>query len=252
MAGLKALIVDDELQSRNFLHKMIGNYFPEIKVSHASCVKEALEILSKENHDIVFLDIQMKNETGFDLLKSLEVMDFALIFTTAYDQYAVKAFRFNAIDYLLKPINTEELTEAIIKVKERAPQSNKFLKEQADRLYLDLKTQHKFYDKIAIATNEGFIVIPINDIIYCRAKSNYTQFYLKEKKRIISSYTLKEYDEMLCQQNFFRAHRSFLINMLHVKMYKKGDGGEIIMSNGDEIELSRTHKDEFLYLLNIK
>ncbi|HSV09993.1 MAG TPA: LytTR family DNA-binding domain-containing protein [Hanamia sp.] len=252
MPPATAFIIDDELQSRNFLHKMLQQYFPEIIIAgHASNVEEGLEGIKEYEPDIVFLDIQMKGETGFDLLNKLDKIDFSLIFTTAYGQYAIKAFRFNAIDYLLKPIITDELVQAVNKVKERNPVQSAS-KEQVEQLYQDIKNPHKIHDNIAVPTNEGFIVIPLNEIVYCHASSNYTQFYLTDKKCILSSYTLKQYDEILTQQSFFRAHRSYLINLAHVKMYRRGEGGEIVMSNGHEIELSRTHKDEFLHLLNIR
>jgi two-component system LytT family response regulator len=248
----KAFIIDDELQSCNFLHKTLLEYFPEIMVAgEASNVEKGLRGIKEHKPDIVFLDIQMKGETGFDLLNKLDKIDFSLIFTTAYDQYAIKAFRFNAIDYLLKPIITNELIEAVNKVKQRTV-TQTALKEQVDQLYKDIKNPDKIHDKIAVPTGEGFIVIPINEIVYCHASSNYTEFYLTDKKCIVSSYTLKQYDVILTLQSFFRAHRSYLINMAHVKMYRKGEGGEIVMSNGHEIELSRTHKGEFLHLLNIR
>jgi two-component system, LytTR family, response regulator len=248
----KAFIIDDELQSRNFLYKILQQYFPEISVAgQASNVLEGFDGIKEYDPDIVFLDIQMKGETGFDLLNKLDKIDFSLIFTTAYDQYAIKAFRFNAIDYLLKPIITDEFVQAVNKVKDRIPIQTAS-KRQVEQLYQDIKNPAKIHDNIAVPTNEGFIVIPLNEIVYCHASSNYTEFYLTDKKCILSSYTLKQYDEILTQQSFFRAHRSYLINLAHVKMYRRGEGGEIVMSNGHEIELSRPHKDEFLHLLNIK
>ena len=253
MHSITTFIIDDEFQSRNFLHTMLQQYFPEIIVlGEATTVEEGLKGINEHKPNIVFLDIQLKEETGFDLLNRLPKIDFALIFVTAYNQYALKAFRFNAIDYLLKPIIPEELVEAVNKVKERITSIKTDSKKLVDQLYLDIKDPKKNHDKIAISTSEGFNIIPINEIIYCHAISNYTRFYLTDQKSILSSYTLKQYDELLTAQSFFRAHRSYLINMVHVKMYKKGDGGEIVMSNGDEIELARTHKAEFLQLLNIR
>jgi two-component system LytT family response regulator len=253
MRPIKAFIIDDEFQSRNFLHKMLQQYFPEIIVAgHASNVKEGLDGIREYDPDIVFLDIQMKGETGFDLLNKLDKIDFSLIFTTAYEQFAIKAFRFNAIDYLLKPIITDELVEAVNKVKKRIDLQKTASKEQIEQLYQDIKSPEKIHDKIAVPTVEGFIVIPLNEIVYCHASSNYTEFYLTDQKCILSSYTLKQYDEILTLQSFFRAHRSYLINLAHVKIYRKGKGGEVVMSNGHEIEISETHKDEFLHLLNIK
>jgi len=250
---VKAFIIDDEFQSRNFLVKMLQQYFPEICLAgQASTVKEGLQGIKKHRPNIVFLDIQMKGETGFDLLNSLPEINFSLIFTTAFDNYAIKAFRFNAIDYLLKPIVTDELIEAVNKVKQRGISSQSASKIQVEQLYEDMKNPKKIHDKIAIPTGEGFMVVPVNEIVYCHADSNYTKFYLIDKKCILSSYTLKQYDEILTAQSFFRAHRSYLINLVHVKMYRRGEGGEIVMSNGHEIELARTHKDEFLHLLNVR
>lgn len=249
----KAIIIDDEFQSRNFLSQMLQEYFPEITIAaQASTVEEGLQAIREFNPNIVFLDIQMKDETGFDLLNQLPEINFALIFTTAFDHYAIKAFRFNAIDYLLKPIVTEELIEAVNKVKLKSVHAQPASREQVDQLYKDIKNPNTIPDKVSIPTREGFVIIAINEIVYCHANSNYTEFHLADKKCILSSYTLKQYDEMLTSLSFFRAHRSYLINLAHVKMYRRGEGGEIVMSNGHEIELSRTHKDEFLRVLNIK
>lgn len=250
---IKALIIDDESQSSSFLIKMLQQYFPEIKLAgQASTVEEGLLGIKKHAPNIVFLDIQMNGETGFDLLNRLPAINFGLIFTTAFDNYAIKAFRFNAIDYLLKPIVTDEFIEAVNKVKQRSVSGQIGSKALVEQLYQDIKNPQKIHDKIAVPTGEGFMVIPVNEIVYCHADSNYTRFYLTDRKCILSSYTLKQYDEILAPQSFFRAHRSYLINMTHVKMYRRGEGGEIIMSNGHEIELSRTHKDEFLRLLNVR
>jgi len=250
---LKAFIIDDEFQSRSLLNNLLQQYFPEIIVAgEASTVNEGLKGIKKYKPNIVFLDIQMKGETGFDLLSSLPEINFSLIFTTAFDKYAIKAFRFNAIDYLLKPIVIDELAEAINKVKQRSASALPVSRGQVDQLYQDIKYPQKIHDKIAIPTIEGFTIIPVNEIVYCHANSNYTEFYLVDKRCILSSYTLKQYDEILTAQSFFRAHRSYLINLAHVKLYRRGEGGEIVMSNGHEIELSRTHKDEFMHILNLR
>ena len=153
---------------------------------------------------------------------------------------------------MLKPIVVSELIEAVNKVKQKTIPTQLSSKQQVEQLYNDIKNPHKIHDKIAVPTAGGFIIIPVSEIVYCHASSNYTEFHLTDKKCILSSYTLKQYDEILTAQSFFRAHRSYLINMSHVKMYRKGEGGEIIMNNGHSIELSRTHKDEFLQRLNIK
>jgi two-component system LytT family response regulator len=210
----KALIIDDELQSRRFLDSLLDQYFPEILVvGEGSTVDEGLEGIINYNPDIVFLDIQMKGETGFDLLNHLPEINFSLIFTTAFNQYAIKAFRFNAIDYLLKPIVTDELIEAVNKVKQKTVLQQSASIEQVKQLYQDIITPGKIHDKIAIPTIEGFIIIAVSEIVYCHANGNYTEFHLINKKCILSSYTLKQYDEILTTQSFFRAHRSYLINL---------------------------------------
>lgn len=253
MQMIKAFIIDDEIQSRNILNRMLHHSFPEIALlGEASTVEEGLIGIRENCPNVVFLDIQMKGETGFDLLYRLNEINFALIFTTAFDKYAIKAFRFNAIDYLLKPIVKEELIQAVNKVKQKITPVGPTSKGQVEQLYQDIKNPGKIHNKIAIPTSDGFVIIPIEDIVYCRASSNYTEFCLTNKKSILSSYTLKQYDEILTAQSFFRAHRSYLINMAHVKIYRKGEGGEIVMSNGDEIELSRTHKEEFMHILKLR
>ncbi|HEY2581433.1 MAG TPA: LytTR family DNA-binding domain-containing protein [Mucilaginibacter sp.] len=253
MKQIKAFIVDDEFQGRSVLRQMLQQYCSDISlVGEASTVDKALQGIKECDPNIVFLDIQMNGETGFDLLNSLPVINFSLVFTTAFDKYAIQAFRFNAIDYLLKPIVADELIEAVKRAKQKNLLVYTTSKVQVEQLYHDIQNPQKIHDKIAIPTADGFLVIPVNEIVYCQANSNYTEFHLINKKRILSSYTLKQYDEILTKQSFFRAHRSYLINLAHVKMYRRGDGGEIVMSNDHEIELSRTHKDEFLNLLNIR
>ncbi|MDB5020842.1 MAG: DNA-binding response regulator [Pedobacter sp.] len=253
MQEITAFIVDDDLQSRIILIKMLQQYLPEISIAgQAASVDEACKGIEKSRPHIVFLDIQMNGETGFDLLRRLHIINFAVIFITSFNNYAVKAFRFNAVDYLLKPIVPSQLVEAVDKVKDGTVVKQLASIMHTDQLYPDITFPPKIHDKIAVPTGEGLIVIPVNEIIYCHADSNYTKFVLIDGKCILSSYTLKQFDEILTAQSFFRAHRSYLINMAHVKMYRRGEGGDIVMSNGHEIELSRTHKDEFLDLLNVK
>ena len=252
MQRRSAILIDDEPQSRHFLCHALQQHFPDIHIAaEASNVKEGLAEINSLHPDIVFLDVQMNGETGFDLLKQLPHINFALIFTTAFDNYALKAFRFNAVDYLLKPIIPDELIEAVTKIIHRNNSLIADSKQQVSELYNQLKNPQKPQDKIAVPTADGFLIIPVQDIVYCLAKSNYTEFHLTDNKTILSSYTLKQYDELLTSQSFFRAHRSYLVNLNHVKMYRRGDS-EIVMSNGNEIELSRAHKDEFLQLLNMK
>jgi two-component system LytT family response regulator len=249
--SFKVFVVDDEYQSRNLLCKLLSEHFPEIVVTgQAASVKEGLEGIRLFNPDLLFLDIAMQGESGFDLLQQLDKRDLQIIFVTAHDEYALKAFRFNAVDYLLKPIVLSEMKEAISKAIKHLPEQKFTSREQLENLLKHMYNPKKNHDKIAVPTTEGFVLVPLEEIIFCHANGNYTEFHLQNKRKLLSSYTLKQYHELLIEQNFFRAHRSYLINLSYVKMYKRGDGGTVIMQDGSEIELSRQNKEAFLQFFN--
>jgi two-component system LytT family response regulator len=245
-APLKIFIVDDEFQSRNFLSKCITSNHSDVQVvGSAATVEEALVGIKDLEPDLVFLDVMLNEETGFDLLEKIGDIKFNLVFTTAHDAYAIKAFKFNAIDYLLKPIDIDELDAAIEKVKAKQ-QHTGMSKDVVDNFMNTLKTPNTIEKKIPVPTSEGFLLVPLQEILYCQSNSNYTQLNLTNKRRLISSYTLKHYDDLLSEYHFFRAHKSFLINLAHVTQYKKGEGGTIVMSDNMEIELSRRNKEAFI------
>lgn len=249
--SFKVFVVDDEYQSRNLLCKLLSAHFPEIVITgQAANVEEGLEGIRLNNPDLLFLDIAMQGESGFDLLQKLDNRNFQIIFVTAHDGYALKAFRFNAVDYLLKPIVLNEMKEAIAKAIRHLPEQKFTSREQLENLVKHIHNPKKSHDKIAVPTAEGFVLVPLEEIIFCHANGNYTAFHLLNQKKIISSYTLKQYHELLTEHNFFRAHRSYLINLSYVKMYKRGDGGIVIMQDGSEIELSRQNKEAFLQFFN--
>ena len=249
--SFKVFVVDDEYQSRNLLCKLLSEHFPDITITgQAATVKEGLEGIRRFNPDLLFLDIAMQGESGFDLLQQLDKRNFQIIFVTAHDEFALKAFRFNAVDYLLKPIVLSEMEDAISKAIKHLPEQKFTSREQLENLAGHIHNPKKAHDKIAVPTIEGFILVPLQEIIFCHANGNYTEFHLLDKKRLLSSYTLKQYHELLIEQNFFRAHRSYLINLFYVKMYKRGDGGIVIMQDGSEIELSRQNKEAFLQFFN--
>ncbi len=192
----------------------------------------------------------MRGETGFDLLDKIGKVNFGIIFTTAHSEFAVKAFRYSALDYLMKPIDSDEFRAATekaiagIKHQHSPGKQIEFLRE--------LRSNQKTPDKLTIPTAEGFLFISINDILYCHSVGNYTEFYLIDKqKKLLSSYNLGYYNEILITHGFFRVHRSYLVNLAHIKMYKKGDGGILIMNNGDEIEVARGNKGAFLKILKL-
>lgn len=245
--SFKVFVVDDEFQSGSLLCKLLTEHFPNLIITgQASNVKEAFEGIKKFKPDLVFLDIEMRGETGFDLLHKIEHRDFQIIFVTAHDEYALKAFRFNAIDYLLKPIILSEMKEAVGRAIKYLPARNFASNEQLENLVKDIYNPKRVHDKIAIPTSEGFVLVPLQEIVYCHANGNYTEFHLTNKTQILSSYTLKQYHNLLVEQNFFRAHRSYLINLAYVKMYRRGDGGTVIMQDGSEIEISKQNKETFL------
>ena len=244
---LKIFIVDDEFQSRNFLSKCITSNHTDVQVvGSAATVEEAVAGISELTPDLVFLDVMLNEETGFDLLEQMGDIKFNLVFITAHDAYAVKAFKFNALDYLLKPIDVEELDAAIEKAKGRQLQHTVMPQAIMDNFLTTLKKPNTIEKKIPVPTSEGFLLVPLQDILYCQSNSNYTQIHLVNKRKLTSSYTLKHYDDLLSEYHFFRAHKSFLINLAHVTQYKKGEGGTVIMSDNIEIELSRRNKEAFI------
>ena len=245
--ALKVFIVDDEFQSRNLLSKLLLENFPQIVIAgQAATVEEAIAGIKELSPDLILLDIEMQGETGFDLLQKLDRRDFQIIFVTAHNEYALKAFRFSAVDYLLKPIMLAELEEAIDKAVKRLPEKKFTSEEQLQNLVLSIQNPKKIHDKIAVPTLNGFLLVLLHDILFCHATGNYTEFHLVNNKQLLSSYTLKQYHDLLVEHSFFRAHRSYLINLAHVKMYRRGNGGIIVMQDDSEIELSRQHKEAFL------
>ncbi|SRR5258706_7260056 len=247
---IKTLIVDDEFQGRNFLEKVIVKLFPDLTIiGQAATIGEAIEVVQHKKPQLVFLDVMLNNENGFDLLEQLNEINFEIIFITAHNEFAIKAFKFNALDYLLKPIDLDELEKAIDKAKKKLQSSAAASPEMFRNLVDMLKSPITPLNKLSIPATDGFTLVQLSEIVFCEAFGNYTNFYLVSNKKITSSYTLKEYDEMLSDQNFFRAHKSHLVNLAHVSRYIKGEGGTLIMVNGKEIEVSRRNKEALLKIL---
>lgn len=237
---IKALIVDDESKARNILRILIDKHIPTIsEVQFAASGMEALEILKTFEPNLLFLDIEMPFMDGFDLLAEIDKRNFDIIFTTAYDQYAIKAIRFSALDYLLKPISHEELQLAVNRFLEK-----KQLKSENGKLYKNflsnLNNINTDTPRLAITTQEGTIVFNIYEIIRCEASSNYTLFYLNNKQKFIASKTLKEYDEILSEYGFFRVHKSHLVNLGQVS--KVNAQGYLELKDGSSVEVSRRKK----------
>lgn len=244
---IKSIIVDDELKSRENLEILLTDFSNGIEVlALCKTVDEAYDAIQKLKPDVVFLDIQMRRETGFDLLSKLPKITFEVIFTTAHSEYAIKAFEFSAIDYLLKPIDIGDLHRAISKVKNK--NKNDF-SNQLTHLLNNLNPTENKINKIALPSHDGIIFAKITDILYLQASSNYTEFYLKSGLKYLVSKSLKEYEAMLEDHNFYRIHHSHLINMNAVKKYVRGDGGYVILENDTALNVSKRKKDGFLLKL---
>jgi two-component system LytT family response regulator len=241
---LKAIIVDDEPYCCESLATLLERFCPEVKIS-AICnsSQEALTAIQEIKPHLVFLDIEMPYMNGFELLEKLPVIDFELIFTTSYDQYAIKAFRFSALDYLLKPVDREELQKAVKKVVDRRQNP---LPQQLEILLQRINQPQVLIQRIALPTMEGLQLVPIISIISCASDGNYTIFFMKEKQKIIVSRPLKEVEEMLMEHSFLRVHHSYLVNMNEINKYIKGEGGYLMMSDGTNVDVSRSKKEILL------
>jgi two-component system LytT family response regulator len=241
---IKAVIVDDEHYACQALVLLLKKHCPEVTVQ-AVCnnAKEAVKLIRDLQPQLVFLDIEMPFFTGFELLEILAPVQFDCIFTTSYDQYAIKAIRFSALDYLLKPVDPEELKAAVKKVAGKREPS---LQQQMEILLSRLHQPQGQVPRIALPTLEGLQIIPVDTIIYCSASSNYTTLILKDNQKLLVSRTLKEIEEMLEEYRFLRIHHSCLVNLNEVKKYTRGEGGSLLLSDGSTVDVSRSRKEMLL------
>ena len=238
---IKAIIVDDEPNCCEILTTLLERYCPQVKVADICYSgKAALSSIIEMSPDIVFLDIEMPHMNGFQLLEKLQTIDFKLIFTTSYDQYAIKAIRFSALDYLLKPIDRQELQDA---VKKAMLSLNQPMPQQLEVLMQKLNKNGNGGQKIALPTMEGLLMVPVENIISCASERNYSTLYLKEKKKLVISKPLKEMEELLEDHSFLRVHHSHLINLKEVNKFIKGEGGYLVMSDGSNVDVSRSKKE---------
>jgi two-component system LytT family response regulator len=243
---MKAVLVDDEINGIRTLQNMLTRHCPEVAIvaTCTSAVTAKQEILTQQP-DLVFLDIQMPGKTGLDLLAELSPKNFEVIFVTAYNEYMLQALQFSAVDYLLKPVDEDRLIEAVQRASKRLEAGRK--DEHSETLIYNLERRGRPGEmRLCLPTLKGFLVVKLQEIIYCEAERSYTIFHLEDGKHITVSKPLLEYDALLNDTTFLRVHKSFLINLMHVKEYQRGEGGSIIMSNKAEIEVSRRKKDMFL------
>lgn len=244
----KALIVEDEVRSRDFLKNLVEEFCPQLAIAAtASNVEEAVELINTLSPDIVFMDIEMQTGTGFDVLQQVNKRNFHVIFTTAYDHYAIKAIRFSAVDYLLKPINLEELQVAVNKAIDGIQKN-----EEGNRIELLIKNLRRPAGEdfsISLSTSDGIEFIQLATIIRLEANGPYTTFFMKDGRKIMVSKNLKEYELLLSDHGYFRVHNSHIINLKEVRKMVKTDGGYAVMNDDSMIAISPKKKDEFMQLM---
>jgi len=239
----RTILIDDETNTREALRGLLQHYCPSVTIiGEAASAEEGLKLLRAQTPDLLFLDVEMPLGSGFDLLDLLGQASFDIIFTTAHDRYALRAIKFCALDYLLKPIGVAELREAVAKAqRQQAPVAAQLLTFRDN-----LRERHGPAGKVVLPSMQGFEVVELARVVRCQADDNYTLFVLEGKEKILVSRTLKEYEELFADSGFIRIHQSHLINAAHVKRYIKGSGGYVQLSDDSIIEVSRRKKDELM------
>lgn len=245
---IKAVIIDDEKKARNFIESIVRNNFQEIAIlAKASSVVEGIKAIAKNKPDIVFLDIEMQDGNGFDVLEGIPERDFDFIFITAYDQYAIKAFKYSAVDYILKPIDVNEFITSIKRIllkrsegKSSGFDNYKILKENINS---------QIPSKLAIPYMKGFEYIKVSEIVRFEADGRYTHIYLINGRKLTVSKTIGEYGELINDKTFYKPHKSHLINLNYVKKYVRQDGGFIIMEDDSSVAIARNQREEFIEIM---
>lgn len=246
---IKSILIDDEKNALEMMEWLLKTYCPQVEiVALCNSAEMGIEAINRHRPDVVFLDIEMPRMNGFDMLEQFDKLFFDVVFCTAYDQFAIKAFKYSALNYLLKPVDPDDLKATIARIEERNTIPTK---EQFELLLQNINQPAKTTpQRIALTTNDGLIFVPTADIIYCEAESNYTHVVLTGGKKILISKVLKEIDEALSGTDFYRVHSSFLININHIKKFVRGDGGYIVMDNDATVSISRNRKQEFMDLFS--
>lgn len=242
---IRAVVIDDEKRSCEFLINLIEKYCDGIQViGSADDISGGIDTIKRLLPDLVFLDIRLKTGTSFDILEQLDLDDLFIVFTTAYDEYALRAFKFNAVDYLLKPIDLAELKMSIARVQKQIDKHKQFVNQGVRQLL----SFNRHDPTITIASDQSIEFLRVFDIIRLESDGGYTTFHMNSGKSVLSSKHLKIYDEMLQEYNFFRSHQSHLVNIKHVIKYDKTEGGSLILSDSSVVPISRRKKDLFLQL----
>jgi two-component system LytT family response regulator len=249
---ITALLIDDDKHLRKGMKSLMERYASEIVIiGEAESVKTGIVALEKYKPQVVFLDIHLSDGTGFDILEEVSKLhgkiNTHIVFITAHEQYALKAFKFSALDFLLKPLDPEELQKTIVKIKETLEKNNSF--EHIDLLLENIRRKVDNFRRIALSTSDGIHLFEISDIIRCESQDNYTKFYIKNHKPLLISKTLKEYEELLTEHGFERIHQSHLINLAYLKSYIKTDGGYVIMADNTNIPIAQRKRERLQELI---
>ena len=243
---MKAVIVDDEPASGQALALLLREFVTEVELAgSASNAQEALELIRRVKPDLIFLDVELDGDSGFDLLEQLPDDGPEVVFTTGYEQYATRAFRTSATDFLMKPVEVDQLRDAVRKV------SEKLRVAAAEQRYgVLIRNWHgQGNEQIALSSSEGFVFIKMSDLIYCIGDGAYTYFFLRNDEKITVSKNIGEFEPLLTPRGFFRVHKSYLINLSEMKRYVRGEGGYVVMSNGQSVDVSKRRKEAFLATL---
>ncbi|MDI1254500.1 MAG: LytTR family DNA-binding domain-containing protein [Flavobacterium sp.] len=249
---ITAILIDDDANLRNGMKSFLERYAPEISIiGEADSVKTGVAAMQNLQPQVVFLDIQLGDGTGFDILEQMAAKNGKtqshIVFITAHEQYAIKAFRFSALDFLLKPVDPEELQKVIEKIKGVLESNRDYA--HIDLLLENIRKKVDNFKRIALSTSDGIHLFEISDIIRCESEDNYTKFYIKNNKPVLISKTLKEYEELLTEHGFERIHQSHLINLSYLKSYIKKDGGYVVMADNSNLPISQRKKERLQELL---
>ncbi|MBL7936251.1 MAG: response regulator transcription factor [Bacteroidia bacterium] len=246
---IRTLIIDDYKSLRESLKHLLNEFCPSVLVvGEAEGIDDGIEQITNLNPELVFLDVKLGNATSFDLLSKLVTIDFKIIFVTAFDEYALRAFKFNAINYLLKPIDTDELIDAVQRASVTIEKEQ--ISDRVRHMFENISADKSHPKKIVLKTAEQIHSVNVHDIIRCESDKNYTSFYLTGNKKIVVSITLKEYDDLLTPCGFYRTHQSHLINLDYFDYFVKKDGGMAIMKDKAQVPISSRKKDEFLKIIH--
>lgn len=246
---IRCILIDDEKNALEMMEWLLKTYCPGVEiVAMCNSAEQGIEAIHAYRPDVVFLDIEMPRMNGFDMLEQFDKLFFDVVFCTAYDQFAIKAFKYSALNYLLKPVDPDDLKTTVARIEERKTIPTK---EQFELLMQNIHQPVKTTpQRIALTTGDGMIFVPTTDIIYCEAESNYTKVVLQGGRKIVVSKVLKDIDEALSGPDFCRVHSSFLINVNRIKKYVRGDGGYLVMDDDANISISRNRRQEFMDLFS--